>query len=234
MRRFLHWLVFNIIRGLMALGIRTEVEGRENLPAGGPLLVIGNHFSIFDGPLVYIHLPYRPLVFLAASDLVDRHHLGWLVDLFDAIPVRRGERDRAALERAEAVLRGGGVLGIMPEGAVDPVVRNAALAAGELPNTRERRVAELVEARPGAAFLAVRTGALLLPVGIIGAENVLPNLRRLRRTTVRLVIGRPFGPLVVDPDAPDASRREQIDAFGHEMMRQIAALLPAEYRGAYR
>jgi 1-acyl-sn-glycerol-3-phosphate acyltransferase len=234
MRSFLRWLVYTLVRGLVGLFVRVEVEGRENLPAGGPLLVIGNHFSIFDGPLLYIHLPYRPLVFLAASDLVHRYRLGFLLDLFEAIPVYRGTPDRAALHRAVEVLEGGGVLGIMPEGAVDPVVRDAALAGGgEMPHFRERRVAELVEPRAGAAFLAVRTEARVLPVGIIGAQDILPNARRLRRTTVRMVIGPPFGPLAMPPDLHGKEKRDQMDAFGHEMMRHIAGLLPAAIRGPY-
>lgn len=235
MRRFTRWLVYQIIRISILTFARLEVEGREHLPAGGPLLVIGNHFSLFDGPLLYICLPYRPLIFLAASDLVDRHHLGWLVNLFEAIPVRRGERDRDAIEKAKVVLDTGKVLGILPEGAVDPVVRNASLAAGQqTPPMRGRRVPELVEPRPGAAMMAVHSGAPILPVGIIGAENILTNARRLRRTSVRFVIGPVFGPLSLPPETPENERRAQITDLSHEMMRHIAPLLPPDQRGPYR
>lgn len=235
MRRFFHWLVYQIIRLSLLACTRLEVEGRQHLPAGGPLLVIGNHFSLFDGPLLYICLPYRPLVFLAASDLVDRHHLGWLVNLFDAIPVRRGEKDRDAIEKAKVVLDSGKVLGILPEGAVDPVVRNAALAAGQqTPPMRGRRVPELVEPRPGAAMMAVHSGAPILPVGIIGAENILGNVRRLRRTPVRFVIGPVFGPLSIDPDLPEHEQRARITELSHQMMHHVAPLLPPGQRGPYQ
>lgn len=234
MLRFSRWFVYHLLRAMILPWVRVVVEGRENLPKGGPLLVIGNHFSFLDGPLLYFFLPYRPLVFLAASDLVDRHHLGFLIDLFEAIPIRRGQGDREALQKAQAVLDRGGVLGVMPEGAVDPVVRNAALAAGgPMPVMRERRVAELVEPRPGAALLAVNTGATILPVGLVGAEQIMPNFRRLRRTTVRFIIGPTFGPLLVDPALEERARRERINELGREMMVHLAALLPPQLRGPF-
>ena len=61
----------------------------------------------------------------------------------------------------------------------------------------------------------------------------MPNLRRLRRTPVRMIIGPVFGPLVIDPTLPKAERRALLDEMGHEMMRHMAALLPLENRGPY-
>ena len=102
----------------------------------------------------------------------------------------------------------------------------------EGPNSRES--AQLFTPRPGAAFLATRRGAPVLPTAFLGTEKVLPNLKRLRRTPVRLIIGPVFGPLVIDPALPKSERRAQLDELGHEMMRHIAALMPPENRGPYR
>ena len=104
-----------------------------------------------------------------------------------------------------------GVLGIFPEGGAWAQV--------------------LRPPRPGAAFVAARTGAPILPIGITGMPRIIGNARGGRRNRVTIRIGRPFGPFVVN--GRGRQRREQLDALGHEMMRQIAALLPAAERGVY-
>ena len=71
------------------------------------------------------------------------------------------------------------------------------------------------------------------PTACLGTERIAANLRRLRRTPVRLIIGPVFGPLVVDESLSKAERRERLDELGHEMMRHMAALLPPENRGPY-
>ena len=83
------------------------------------------------------------------------------------------------------------------------------------------------------AYLAVRSGAPVLPTACLGTERIAANLRRLRRTPVRLIIGPVFGPLVVDESLSKTERRERLDELGHEMMRHMAALLPPENRGPY-
>ena len=92
----------------------------------------------------------------------------------------------------------------------------------------------MITPRPGAAYLAVRSGAPVLPTAFLGTENILPNLKRLRRTPVRMIIGPVFGPLVIDPARSKPERRAQLDEMGHEMMRHMAALMPPENRGPYR
>jgi 1-acyl-sn-glycerol-3-phosphate acyltransferase len=100
------------------------------------------------------------------------------------------------------------------------------------PNSRANP--QLITPRPGAAYLAVRSGAPVLPAAFLGSEKILPNLRRLRRTPVRLIIGPVFGPLVIDPALPKLRRRELLDEMGHEMMRHMAAVMPPENRGPYQ
>jgi 1-acyl-sn-glycerol-3-phosphate acyltransferase len=97
----------------------------------------------------------------------------------------------------------GGVLGIFPEaGSWATVLRPP---------------------RPGAAFLAVRTGARILPMGFDGLPDVFPRLRRGRRARVTVQIGRPFGPF--HATGRGQARRQQLDAIGHEIMRHIAELI---------
>ena len=86
-------------------------------------------------------------------------------------------------------------------------------------------------ARPGAAFLATRTDARILPVGLYGFTEVFPCLGRFSRARVTIHIGKPFGPLTANGSGRE--RRKQLDEIGHKIMRSIAELLPPELRGAY-
>ena len=125
----------------------------------------------------------------------------------------------------------------MPEGGVDDSLRHLTLAGQQTTlhgGPRSRLDAQLITPRPGAAYLAVRSGAPVLPTACLGTERIAANLRRLRRTPVRLIIGPVFGPLAVDESLSKAQRRERLDELGHEMMRHMAALLPPENRGPYR
>ncbi len=125
--------------------------------------------------------------------------------------MHRGSFSRSALRSAEAVLRQGGVLGVFPEaGSWAAVLRGA---------------------RPGSAYLAVRTGVRILPMAFTGLVEVFPELRAGRRARVNFRIGRPFGPFQISGRGRE--RREQLDDVGHQIMRQIADLLPEEKRGLY-
>ena len=237
MDALLRSLIRALVRLLFRIGLRLEIEGREHLPASGPLVIIGNHFSIYEAPLLMVFLPYGDqITWLAATELQESRILKALIRLFNIIPVWRGQPDRAALRRAFDWLAGGGLVGIMPEGGVDDSLRHLTLAGQQTTlhgGPSSRLDAQLITPRPGAAYLAVRSGAPVLPTACLGTECIAANLRRLRRTPVRLIIGPVFGPLVVDESLSKAERRERLDELGHEMMRHMAALLPPENRGPY-
>ncbi len=238
MELFLRSLIRGFVRLLFRIFFKLEIEGQEHLPPGGPLIVIGNHFSIYEAPLLLIFLPYGDrLTWLAATELQKSVILKYLIRLYNIIPIWRGQPDRAALHRALEWLAAGNLVGIMPEGGVDESMRHLTTAGVQLglrdgPNSRLN--AQLITPRPGAAYLAVRSGAPILPTAFLGTENIAANLRRLRRTPVRMIIGPVFGPLIIDPTLPKTERRERLDEMGHEMMRHMAALLPPENRGPYQ
>ncbi len=218
--------------------VKLTIIGRENLPdpAAGPLLIIFNHFSWYDAPLLASHFPLA-VRFMAAREL--QRHLFFRLCLraFEAIPIWRGQVDRTALQTALAALQVCQPVAVFPEGGVDPAMI-AQIAQGiQILDSRghiSRSPAELIPARPGVAFLAVHSQARILPVAMWGTQHLEANLRYpWRRTPVTLHIGRPFGPLTVTEEKRGPARRAQLDALGHEMMRQLAALLPAEYQGVY-
>jgi 1-acyl-sn-glycerol-3-phosphate acyltransferase len=197
----------------LALGglSRVRVEGRENLPATGPLIVVSNHFCFLD-PVAIIRITPWPLEFLAGRISVDAPPL---MNLFPkawgVYTVRRGGSSRDAMRAATAVLAQNGVLDIIPEGGSWAQV--------------------LRPARPGTAFLAVQTGAPLLPIGLDGWLDLFSSVRRGRRATVTARIGRPFGPFQAPGHGRE--RRQQLEEIGHEIMRHIAELIPPERRGVY-
>ena len=96
-----------------------------------------------------------------------------------------------------------------------------------------RKSAQLACPKSGTALLAVQSKAPILPVGLLGTEKTIDNMRRWRRTAVTLCIGPVFGPMEIDPILRGPSRRRQLDEMADLMMQQIAALFPVENRGPY-
>ncbi|HNR02701.1 MAG TPA: lysophospholipid acyltransferase family protein [Anaerolineaceae bacterium] len=196
----------------MAFGLLADVKinGRENLPKQGPLIVVGNHFNFLD-PLMFIHLLPYPVEFVGGAKMPNAPAAThFLQRLFGVIPTARGTVSRDTLYGAESILEQKGVLAIFPEGGSWATV--------------------LRPARPGAAFLAVRNAAPILPIGIDGTVGFFKNLRK-GRVPVTLNIGKPFGPLNAQPGMRPS--RDELDEVGHTIMRSIAPLIPPERRGFY-
>jgi 1-acyl-sn-glycerol-3-phosphate acyltransferase len=224
------------IRLLSWLLLSVTVEGRENLPERGPLLIVCNHFGLLDAPMLWFYLPYK-ITYLAAADLQEFWFFRVAIKGAGAIPVWRGRVDRDALKQAQQVLQDGGVLALFPEGGIDPDYLEMAGRGESVQNTPARSFrtdAQLTHARPGAAYLAALTQAPILPVSILGAEQVMVNLRRLRRTKIIIRIGPVFGPVAVEPGLRGQARREKLDAIGDLFMQKIAAQMPPENRGPHR
>lgn len=201
--------VRGVIGFLLRLLSRFEIEGLEHVPSQGPYLLLVNHLHWLDPPALAVAYPHRSHLF--AAEKWERHWLlGPLLGSLDAIFVNRGEVDRKALRKAMAILQGGGVLGMAPEG------------------TRSK-TGGLQRGRSGAAYMAFRTGARLVPIAITGQENVFPALARLRRATVHVVFGPPFEP----PPVRGKASSTQVHEFTEEIMYRMAAILPAQYRGVY-
>lgn len=205
-----------IIRGLLkklakaALSLVSDfsIEGAENLPSSGPLLVIANHFSFIDPVALLSSLPYS-IEFVGGAEFPHAPKLvQFIPQIWGYYPVFRGTGSRFALRAAEEILNQNGVLGIMPEGGSWAEV--------------------LRPARPGAAYLASQTGAKVLPLGIYGLNSIFP-IRLGKRPPTIVKIGKPVGPFTTTGRGRE--RRKQLDQIGLELMKAIAAQLPDSYRG---
>ncbi|MCX7683215.1 MAG: 1-acyl-sn-glycerol-3-phosphate acyltransferase [Anaerolineae bacterium] len=185
-----------------------EHIGLENIPEP-PYIMVTNHLSVFDTPVLLTVCPHT-IRALAASKHKRNLFYALLLTIMGSIWIRRGEVDRQALRGALEVLRRGEVLGMAPEG------------------TRARGPYALQPGKVGAAYLATRADVPIVPVGLVGTEKMKFNLPKLRRTRIRVVIGKPF-------KLPEAGpvRGKKLHEYTDLIMRRIAALLPEEYRGVY-
>ncbi|MHB8448933.1 MAG: lysophospholipid acyltransferase family protein [Mycobacteriales bacterium] len=208
-RPWLLRLVQLISYGIFRVALRLQVSGLEHVPSSGPLLIAGNHAGFLDGPLVVAAAP-RPVRALAKSEL---YHgaLGRALLILGQIPVRRGRPDRTALTAAAEELVGGGAVGMFPEGT--------------------RGTGELEEVQHGVAYLAVRTGAPIVPVACLGTAEAMPKGRHLPkwRAPVLLVFGPAFS--ITPPANPRA--RSAVAAAAEEIRVELAAHL-ARARGEIR
>ncbi|KEI45693.1 lysophospholipid acyltransferase family protein [Saccharopolyspora rectivirgula] len=143
-------------RVALRLPYRVRVHHAERIPRSGPIVLVANHSSLLDGPLLFGMLP-REAVFLIKHEMF-RGPVGWFLRRIGQIPVRRGEPDRRPLLTAVQVLRAGGLVGVFPEG------------------TRGDGAVET--AQNGAAWLARTAGARVLPVACRGTRR--PEGKRFR------------------------------------------------------
>jgi 1-acyl-sn-glycerol-3-phosphate acyltransferase len=208
--RLTRFVLHQLTRPLFGLLTDLHINGEENIPREGPLLVVGNHFSFVD-PVAMVRIAPWPMEFVAGANPPHAPRLSLIIPkVWDVLPLYRGTGSTDALKVAASVLHQGGVLGIFPEGG----------------NWAE----VLRPARPGTAFLASLTGAPILPIGLHGLNDVLP-FRPGKRARVTVTVGKVFGPFHATGHGRE--RRAQLDEIGHDIMRRIAELIPPEKRGHY-
>lgn len=189
----LMWLVFGL-----------RVRGRHHVPRRGPVLLVANHSSVLDPPLIGGATP-RPVSFLAKAELFRIPLFGSLIRRVNAWPVRREGSDPGALRTALRLLTEGRALLVFPEGTRGPE-------------------GVLRPAKPGAGMLAVLSGAPVVPLYISGTARAWPRGRRLPRPTkVEVRFGPPLRFQAVD----GAGRKDLYEAASRQMMAAIARLRDA-------
>lgn len=188
---------------------RLEVTGLECVPPYGPLIVISNHLSYNDPSVLFVSLP-RSLNYLGKVELfsspIKRTIMGWV----SVFPLDRTGNGIDGMRTALSLLAQDRALVIFPEGRIS------------LDKALE-------QAKGGAAFLAIKSQAPILPVGISGTEKFSPWRMLFPFRRYRVNIGPPFTPPVLE----GRIGREAINGVSDMMMNRIAVLLPEEYRGVY-
>jgi len=204
------WFINTFVKIGTTILCRIDAPELQKVPKQGPLIIYSNHTGQVEVPLMFTHLQPRPITGIAKVETWDGRFLRFIFNLWEAIPIRRGEADMVAMRKSLEALEKGMILAIAPEGT-----RN--------------KTGVLIKAYPGVITLALRSEAPLLPIAHWGGENFLSNLKRLKRTDFHIRVGEPFK---LDPGEGRVTR-EKRQQMVDEMMYRLAALMPEYYRGAY-
>jgi 1-acyl-sn-glycerol-3-phosphate acyltransferase len=182
---------------------RLEVDGAENIPLTGPVIIAANHRAMLDVPLLVIACP-RPVTFMAKRELFGDPIRKWGFHVLGGFPVRREIADVRAMDIGLAVLEKGDVLGLYPEGT----------------RSRSREMRPFLK---GGAWLALKSGAPIVPAGISGTERSVPEgQRRPLRKRVRIAFGKRID---VEPVADARERRERAGEITERLLDAIRELV---------
>ncbi|MBE9524020.1 MAG: 1-acyl-sn-glycerol-3-phosphate acyltransferase [Chloroflexi bacterium] len=199
-----------IIKAISGIICRIDADQLKNVPHHGPMIIITNHINFLEAPILYTLLMPRPMTAFGKLETWNGAFMAWLFNLWGIIPIKRGEPDRKALRAGLAALKNGQFLGIAPEG------------------TRSND-GQLLKGQSGVVMMALLSGAPLIPIVHYGSEKYRYNLKRFKRTDVKIIVGKPF---TLNPGDQKVTRalREQMTT---DIMVQMAKLLPPAYRGEY-
>jgi 1-acyl-sn-glycerol-3-phosphate acyltransferase len=210
--------LYKFSKPIVAVALRLvcsyEIRNRKRKLPDGPVIIVSNHLSWFDIPLIGVAIP-RQIAFMAKKEYFRSRFHRHLVDLYGGFTVERGAVDGTALKTAFNVLDEGRCLGLFPEG------------------TRSKSL-QLQQGHVGTAFIALHKNAYILPIGVSGTEKIRDKFQGissiLYRPKVIVNIGEPFRL----PDVHGHPSRRDRDRSTDIIMHSIADLLPESYRGVYR
>ena len=197
---------------LTFLLLRAEVSGLENFPRHGPAVIVFNHLGDADAVLMMATLPFEsPAEGIGKIELNEHWLIGPVFRAYGIIWVHRGQPDRRALRAALDGLADGRMITLAPEG-------------------RQSVIGGLEEGNSGAAFLALKSGAPIVPIAMTGTENsqIYGHLKQWKRAPVTLKVGKPF----LLPKHED--RQKTLQEGTELIMKTLANLLPESYRGKYK
>ena len=203
-----YWGCTYLLRFLLTVLIQWKVAGRDNVPKEGAFIVVSNHRSNVDPPVLGAGIARRRVRFMAKVELF-KMPFGIVIKLWDAFPVRRFDADLGALLTAERILKHGGVVGMFPEG------------------TRSR-TGYIGRFHAGTALIALHTGTTVLPCAMTGTENLTSPIKILKRTRVTVSIGKPI--VLEQVRRPTEA---QVSELTQRILDDIVALLPESHRRFY-
>ncbi|WP_026100552.1 lysophospholipid acyltransferase family protein [Fortiea contorta] len=179
-----HAFKWSVISPMLHTYFRVQIHGAENVPQSGPLLVVSNHASYFDPPIISSCVR-RPVAYMAKEELFKVPVLAQVIELYGAYPVSRGTGDRAAIRSALECIENGWAAGVFLEGTRTPDAR-------------------ITDPKRGALLVAAKANVPILPVSLWGTEKILQKGSPIPQAvpiTVRI------GKLI---DAPGSTRKEEL------------------------
>ena len=205
--------LYNICKSLQKLTLRSfadySVNGAENIPPYGPLIIVSNHMSNIDPSILSASLNRR-LKFLAKNSIFVGFPISQILYAYGAHPIDREKADLRAIRWAKFQLARDAAMVIFPEGT--------------------RNNGQLIKAKEGAVRLIQMTESTVLPVGITGTEHFKSVLRVVNpKGKIRVNIGTPFSL----PPLDGTISNDVMTSMTTMIMERIAYLLPTEYRGYY-
>lgn len=204
-------VINSLLRTFFRLFFRIDRSELAKVPQTGPLLMMVNHTSNLEGPMLYAFLHPRPLHALAKQELWDHKFMAYLMNMWKSIPVDRQNMGRSTMDACFKVLDDQHILAIAPEG------------------TRSKD-GKLQEGKGGVAFIAHKKDIPMIPVAVMGFTSFSRNIKRLRRTVITIKVGEVFE-IVQKGGRIDANARQ---VLADEIMMRLAALMPNEMRGHYK
>ncbi len=210
--RFLRFFINGAIKLAIRVGCRINTEEFSKIPLKGPYIFVTNHSTFLEGPLLYLFMRPRRTYAMGKAELWNNKFTGFLMNLWEVIPIKRGSADMEGMKRCFDVLKGGDFLCLAPEG------------------TRSG-TGILQKGKPGMVMFAQKAGVPLLPVAHWGGEKLFSNLKRFKRTDFTLRVGTPLKIHLPEGEESQGNIRQ---AIADEVMIEIAKLLPKEYHGVYK
>ena len=195
-------LKYFAVNPLFRLYFRGRIIGLDRVPMAGKLIIVSNHASDFDPPFVASAVG-RPVAFMAKEELFKIPLLGPAIRMYGAYPVKRGSADRAALRAALAAVDEGWATGLFLDGT-------------------RRADGRIHEPKVGAALIAARTQATVLPVGVCGADKIFKRgVKYPQPVPVTIHIGEPMDP------PPEKANPDVLNTFTQTYTDRVHALLDA-------
>jgi 1-acyl-sn-glycerol-3-phosphate acyltransferase len=196
---------------LLALLAKVEINGSENLPKKGPVILAGNHVAVMEAVMMAVYTPGM-VEFVGNGDIPFDPNYAFIANTYDLIPVNRGNIDRKGLKMGLDVLAQDGILGIFPEGGTwDPAQ---------------------MQAQTGVAWLSYRAKAPVIPIGFGGVNGALKKALNLRRPQLSMNVGQPIPPTKRIDAA--LSMKENLEIAANLIMASINTLVPEEDLNHFR
>ena len=195
---------------LCSVLLKPKVSGRENIPKDGPYIIAINHFHIFD-PALVAYAIRKPISFLAASDQDIKWYVIVAGKLYGFIPTNRLKLAPSTIKKAIKTLQDGEILGIFPEATTGAYLRKP---------------------KKGVTYLSFKSGCKILPMSVIGLDDIWRYWFKGVRPQVMVRVGKPFSISSTVPSG-HSNRENKLANIGDEIMCHIASLLPTKFHGEY-